>query len=451
MSCLLRLEQTTTDVAGTDGSRAWTADQSMGGNKITSLGAPVAGDDAARKSDVDAVAAGLAWKDSVLVSDGGDLSGQTLSFGAPTLTISGLTAGASLGQLDGVEPVAGDRVLIRDAGNAGVGANDAYNGIWEITGGTTTSLTMTRVTDMDSAPEFESGAVFVDQGSTDADKAFVQTETVVTVNTDSVLWVQFGGVSGLSGATPTTINAGDAGTAGVASTAARGDHEHPVATGAASSLDTGSTSTEGSSTDLARADHTHAISSAGTLSTINAGDAASDGAETGFANKGHQHAVSTAAPTASVDAGDAAAEGSATSLARSDHQHAVSTGAAVSGAKANAEGTSTDLARADHTHIVPSLASADIGLTPAPAAPGADTTLDITDTPFGDGGVFVIWNGMICPPGDGVKTGQWFFTDDGGTTAKAIADIAAGDSLYVGTGGVATEGTDEISFLYSIL
>jgi hypothetical protein len=41
-----------------DGTRAFSGDQSMGGFKITSLGAPVANDDAARKADVDAVAAG---------------------------------------------------------------------------------------------------------------------------------------------------------------------------------------------------------------------------------------------------------------------------------------------------------------------------------------------------------------------------------------------------------
>ena len=100
---------------------------------------------------------GLSWKDAVVTSDA-DLSSATLSFSDPTLTITGLTAGSSLGQLDGVEPSSSDRVVILDAANASVGADAALNGIWVVTGGTTTSLTMTRATDMADAVEFSSAS-----------------------------------------------------------------------------------------------------------------------------------------------------------------------------------------------------------------------------------------------------------------------------------------------------
>ena len=57
-----RLEEA---VIQADGGQAFTADQSMGGFKLTNLGAPTVASDAARKADVDAVAAGLSWKDAV--------------------------------------------------------------------------------------------------------------------------------------------------------------------------------------------------------------------------------------------------------------------------------------------------------------------------------------------------------------------------------------------------
>lgn len=53
----------------TDGTRALTGDQSAGGNKITNLGSPTAGTDAANKAYVDQVAAGLDWQDSVKDKD----------------------------------------------------------------------------------------------------------------------------------------------------------------------------------------------------------------------------------------------------------------------------------------------------------------------------------------------------------------------------------------------
>lgn len=163
-------------------------------NKVTGLVAPVAASDAVNKAYVDGFTQGVSWKNAVVTSDA-DLSTATISFSTGTLTITGLSAGASLGLLDGVETVVGNRVLISDAANAGTGANAAYNGIWVITGGTTTSLTMTRATDMDVASEFSGAAVFVQQGSTNGDQAFVQTEEVTTVNTSAVSFTQITGIS----------------------------------------------------------------------------------------------------------------------------------------------------------------------------------------------------------------------------------------------------------------
>ena len=54
------------EVIKKDGSVAFTGDQAMGGNKLTGLGTPVAGGDAATKDHVDSVVQGLDWQTSIL-------------------------------------------------------------------------------------------------------------------------------------------------------------------------------------------------------------------------------------------------------------------------------------------------------------------------------------------------------------------------------------------------
>lgn len=76
------------------------------------------------------------------------------------------------------------------------------------------------------------------------------------------------------------------------------------------------------------------------------------------------------------------------------------------------------------------LINADHELTPA-ASSGSDnfdTTLAITSTPVGM--VEVLINGVIYVLGDGVKTKDFYFTDDGGVSAQAISAIVATDELY---------------------
>lgn len=118
--------------------------------------------------------------------------------------------------------------------------------------------------------------------------------------------------------TISTVNAGDAAAEGTGTGLSRRDHQHAVATGAASGLDADSTNTEGSSSNLARADHTHEISETGTVSDGGIGDSASAGSAVGFARKDHVHGFSSAAPT---NLGNANAEGSAETFARTDHVH----------------------------------------------------------------------------------------------------------------------------------
>lgn len=76
------------------------------------------------------------------------------------------------------------------------------------------------------------------------------------------------------------------------------------------------------------------------------------------------------------------------------------------------------------------LTTADKNLNPIQTAGNnSPTNITITNTPSGY--VQVKVNGVQYPLLDGTKTGGgFFFSGDGGTTARAIVDIVAGDELF---------------------
>lgn len=73
-------------------------------------------------------------------------------------------------------------------------------------------------------------------------------------------------------------------------------------------------------------------------------------------------------------------------------------------------------------------------------------------TPAADSYVEVSINGLAVVVGDGVKTKDCYFSANSGTTAKAIAAIAAGDKLYwVGTvAGYQLDASDRVDFEYLV-
>ena len=78
------------------------------------------------------------------------------------------------------------------------------------------------------------------------------------------------------------------------------------------------------------------------------------------------------------------------------------------------------------------------------------TGATITYTPFSDSAVIIKVNGLQVNLGDGAKDQACYFSADGGTTARAVADIAAGDTLYW-MGSIANyelEADDEIDVVY---
>ena len=166
-----------------DGTRAFTGDQSMGSNKLTSLATPTAGTDGANKAYVDDLLNGLSWKQPVSLATTADISltGEQTIDGTMTSTTD---------------------ILVHEQ-NA-----PAENGIY-----TSAAGAWSRRADMDDAVEFSSSAVMVENGSTQADQGYTCTSTVATVDTDPVVFIQFtklGQVTAGAGLTKTngTIDVG---------------------------------------------------------------------------------------------------------------------------------------------------------------------------------------------------------------------------------------------------
>lgn len=136
----------------------------MGSQRITGVADPSSAQDAATKAYVDAAAAGIDWKSSVRIASTGNLG------------LTGLSA------IDGVTPVAGDRVLAKDQ------TTGANNGIYVAASGA-----WTRAADADSSAEVTSGlGVFVEEGTVNADTGWtLTTNGPITLGTTALTFAQF--------------------------------------------------------------------------------------------------------------------------------------------------------------------------------------------------------------------------------------------------------------------
>jgi len=139
---------------------------------------PSASSDVATKNYVDNSVAGIKWKESVRVA--------TTANGA-------LASAFANGQtVDGVTLVTGDRILIKNQ------TTGSENGIYTVNA----SGAPTRATDADSAAEILQAAVWVQEGTTNADSGWVcTTNAPITLGTTSLAFSQFnGGTSYTAGA-----------------------------------------------------------------------------------------------------------------------------------------------------------------------------------------------------------------------------------------------------------
>lgn len=150
-----------------DGSVAFTADQSMGGFKLTNVAAPVSTTDAANKAYVDSVAQGLSTKTAVRVAT------------TANITLSGIQT------IDGVLLVAGDRVLVKNQ------TTQSQNGVYDVSAGA-----WTRSTDSDTGAELINAFYFVQYGTTLQATGWVQsTPGPITLGTTNIVFSQFSGAA----------------------------------------------------------------------------------------------------------------------------------------------------------------------------------------------------------------------------------------------------------------
>lgn len=138
---------------------------------VLQVAAPTADSHAATKSYVDSIAQGLNWKESVRVATTADI------------TLSGTQT------IDGVSVIADDRVLVKNQ------STSSENGIYLCKSGS-----WVRADDMDAGDEFSGAAVFIQEGTANADTGYVCTNNGdVTVGTTAIAFTQFTGAGQLTG------------------------------------------------------------------------------------------------------------------------------------------------------------------------------------------------------------------------------------------------------------
>jgi hypothetical protein len=133
-------------------------------------GTPSNASDVANKSYVDGiVGGGVYWKEPARV--------------ASTANINLSNPGTDT--FDGVQIASGDRLLLKNQ------TSQAENGVYDFNG---SSSALTRSSDANSADELNGLAIFVKEGTANADQGFVQTSEIATLGTDNVVFVQFTGL-----------------------------------------------------------------------------------------------------------------------------------------------------------------------------------------------------------------------------------------------------------------
>lgn len=166
-----------------DGTRAFTGDQSMGGNQLTNLGDPSAATDAVNLQTLQTYLQGLKPKEAVRVA-----------------SVADLDLASAPAAIDGITLASGDRVLVKDQDDA------EDNGIYVFNGA---GNAMTRATDFDSISpidEIQGSYVPVQEGTVNEGKFFVQQGPVATLGTDPINFVFFNATSNLSAGDGIDIN-----------------------------------------------------------------------------------------------------------------------------------------------------------------------------------------------------------------------------------------------------
>jgi hypothetical protein len=133
-------------------------------------GTPSNASDVTNKSYVDGlVGSGVYWKEPARVASTGNV----------TISNPGTDT------FDGVQLASGDRIVLKDQ------TAQAENGVYDFNG---SSSALTRSSDANSADELNGLAIFVKEGTDNADQGYVQTSEVATIGTSPVVFAQFTGL-----------------------------------------------------------------------------------------------------------------------------------------------------------------------------------------------------------------------------------------------------------------
>lgn len=137
---------------------------SVDNDRISNVGSPLNSTDAATKGYVDSAIQGLAPKESVRLA-----------------STANVNLGGTVSSMDGIALAISDRVLLKDQ------TAPAENGIYaQLPNGT-----LTRTPDADSNADLESAFVFVEEGTANANTAWLQTADNLTIGTSAITWVKF--------------------------------------------------------------------------------------------------------------------------------------------------------------------------------------------------------------------------------------------------------------------
>jgi hypothetical protein len=142
-----------------------TADLNIGSHKLINVTDPTNPQDASTKLYVDNAIAGLSWKAPARAAS------------TANLALTGTQT------VDGVALIAGDRILVKNQ------TTPSANGIYVVAAGA-----WARSTDADAANELLNAAVYIEEGTTQADTAWTGTANApITVGSTNLPFVQFSG------------------------------------------------------------------------------------------------------------------------------------------------------------------------------------------------------------------------------------------------------------------
>lgn len=169
------------------GVNAWAANQSLGGFLITNSGTPLAPGDLTNKLYVDNIAQGLNWKQTARSATTAALPANTYNNGTAGVGAT-LTANANgaLPAQDGVTLVVGNRLLVKNE------ATSANNGIYVVSdaGSGGTPYILTRSTDANTAVSLQWATLEISpDASTQAGYIYRESNDITTIGTDAVAFI----------------------------------------------------------------------------------------------------------------------------------------------------------------------------------------------------------------------------------------------------------------------